>query len=269
MTFLNAFRTFNFGLIRRGLVSCVSVAAVVAVCFVGAAAQAQVHITLCHRTGSATNPYIRISPDVESVIKEGHLDHDQIGNGLGGDIIPLFEFQGQSYSKNLDTDLGGGMRGRDVLANDCQIRHHTPTPTPTLSSTPTATPSPGMVTLEVIPCETNNELRRVRFVGQLLGLTFFLNGQEVVPDANGEVQVAPGHYHWEVFRGIQRIAEGEVDVGICGIITTPTPTSSPTPTPGMTPTPTPPEVPEPSTILMLATGLMLGLGVFAFRKLRG
>lgn len=45
-----------------------------------------------------------------------------------------------------------------------------------------------------------------------------------------------------------------------------TPTMSCTPTPGMTPTPTPPEVPEPTTILLLGTGLLFGLGVFAFRK---
>jgi len=49
---------------------------------------------------------------------------------------------------------------------------------------------------------------------------------------------------------------------------TPSTTATTTPTP-MTPTPTPPEVPEPSTILLLGTGLMIGLGVFAFRKLRG
>src|SRR4051812_20668010 len=60
------------------------------------------HVTICHRTGSATNPYIVISPDVEGVI-EGHLDHEQTGNGLGGDIIPSFTFNGVTYSKNLDT----------------------------------------------------------------------------------------------------------------------------------------------------------------------
>ena len=41
------------------------------------------HVTICHRTGSATNPYILISPDVEGVVN-GHLDHEQTGNGLGG-----------------------------------------------------------------------------------------------------------------------------------------------------------------------------------------
>lgn len=111
-----------------------------------------------------------------------------------------------------------------------------------------------MINLEVLPCEPGQNVRRVRFIGQLLGLTFFLNGQQVVPDANGDVTVAPGHYHWEVFRNGQLIASGDVDVNPCGVIMTPTPTPPP-----MTPTPTPPEVPEPATIILFGTGLM-GLG---------
>jgi hypothetical protein len=64
------------------------------------AEEAGFHVTICHRTGSATNPYIEISPDAEGVVS-GHLDHDQIGNGEGGDIIPVFVLHGVTYSKNL------------------------------------------------------------------------------------------------------------------------------------------------------------------------
>jgi len=122
-----------------------------------------------------------------------------------------------------------------------------------------------MINLELIPCEPGQTQRRARFtgIGQLLGLTFFLNGVQVVPDPNGEVNIAPGHYHWEVFRdGNVLVASGDVDVDACGVVMTPTPT------PGMTPSPTPPEVPEPTTILLLGTGLLFGLGVFAFRRFR-
>jgi hypothetical protein len=84
-----------------------------------------------------------------------------------------------------------------------------------------------MINLEILPCESNHELRRVRFIGQLLGLTFFLNGQQVVPNANGEVVIDPGHYHWEVFRNGELIASGDFDIDACNLITTPTPTSSP------------------------------------------
>jgi len=123
----------------------------------------------------------------------------------------------------------------------------TPTPTPGMTCTPTPsiTPTPGMINLEVVPCEPGSNITRVRFIGQLLGLTFFLNGQQVVPDANGIVQIPPGHYHWEVFRNGELIASGDVDVGPCGLI--------------ITPSPTPPEVPEPVSIILFGTGL-LGLG---------
>jgi hypothetical protein len=47
---------------------------------------------------------------------------------------------------------------------------------------------------------------------------------------------------------------------------TPSPMMSCTPTPPPTSTPTPPEVPEPTTILLFATGLLVGFGVFVFRK---
>ncbi|MEO7659812.1 MAG: PEP-CTERM sorting domain-containing protein, partial [Pyrinomonadaceae bacterium] len=103
------------------------------------------HVTICHRTGSASNPYVRISPNVEGVIK-GHLDHDQTGNGLGGDIIPVFVYKGVTYSKNLSSNFGEGMTGSQVIANGCFIpKGKTPTPTPPATPTPpgmTPTPPP-------------------------------------------------------------------------------------------------------------------------------
>lgn len=97
------------------------------------------HVTICHRTGSASNPYIIISPDVEGVIS-GHLDHEQTGNGLGGDIIPVFTFNGVTYSKNMDTSFGNGITGASVLAAGCLLPH-IPTPTPTVPP-PSQTPTP-------------------------------------------------------------------------------------------------------------------------------
>ena len=100
------------------------------------------HVTICHRTGSATNPYILISPDVEGVVN-GHLDHEQIGNGLGGDIIPEFFYNGTYYSKNLATVFGQGMTGSQVLAAGCKIpKNITPSPTKTPPYTATPTPPP-------------------------------------------------------------------------------------------------------------------------------
>jgi hypothetical protein len=101
------------------------------------------HITICHRTGSASNPYVVISPDVEGVIN-GHLDHEQTGNGLGGDIIPTYTYNGVTYSKNLDGSFGHNISGRDVLANGCNLpaEKGTPTPTPTPPGGPTPPPLP-------------------------------------------------------------------------------------------------------------------------------
>lgn len=100
------------------------------------------HVTICHRTGSATNPYIIISPDVEGVVN-GHLDHEQTGNGLGGDIIPEFFYNGTYYSKNLTTSFGPGITGAQVLAAGCRIpKTISPSPTQTPSSSATPTPPP-------------------------------------------------------------------------------------------------------------------------------
>jgi hypothetical protein len=87
-----------------------------------------VHVTICHRTGSATNPYVRISPSAPGVF-HGHLDHSQVGNGLGGDIIPTFEYKGHSYSKSW------GSVGQAIWNNGCQVPKTRPTQvkTPPLS----------------------------------------------------------------------------------------------------------------------------------------
>jgi hypothetical protein len=98
------------------------------------------HVTICHRTGSAKNPYVAISSDVEGVI-EGHLDHEQTGNGLGGDIVPTFTYNGVTYSKNLDTVFPGGSTGAAILERGCEVRSDT-TPTPTPPPPPPSPPAP-------------------------------------------------------------------------------------------------------------------------------
>jgi len=60
-------------------------------------APAQAHVTICHATGSAMNPYVRISPSVSGVY-HGHLAHQD-----GRDIVPPFTYNGQTYSENWDS----------------------------------------------------------------------------------------------------------------------------------------------------------------------
>ena len=51
-------------------------------------------VTYCHRTGSLKNPYVIVTSDLKSVddldpMTTDHQHHEQVGNGLGPDIIPI------------------------------------------------------------------------------------------------------------------------------------------------------------------------------------
>lgn len=109
-------------------------------------------VTLCHRTGSASNPYIVITTDIASdgLVKGGHNNHEQVGNGLGGDIIPAYSYTfihgprtGETFEypgKNLDTVISG-TTGAAILEAGCVVPTSTPTPTETPSPTETPTPT--------------------------------------------------------------------------------------------------------------------------------
>jgi len=76
-------------------------------------------VTICHATGSTTNPFVSITVDVASILNgHGHSGHD--------DIIPAFSYtdhHGVTHSypgQNLGTDYNGSS-GSAVLANGCVI----------------------------------------------------------------------------------------------------------------------------------------------------
>ena len=81
----------NGRIVRRAF--CVASLAVMLVLAGVSATAQQAHVDMCHATGSASNPYVLISPSVSGAY-HGHWSHH------GGDIIPPFEFQGQTYSLN-------------------------------------------------------------------------------------------------------------------------------------------------------------------------
>jgi hypothetical protein len=107
-------------------------------------------VTLCHRTGSATNPYVVITTDIASdgYVKGGHDQHEQVGNGLGGDIIPAYEYvskkDGSVFDypgKNLDFVFPNGETGAEVLAAGCVLTDESPSPSPSETESPTPSPT--------------------------------------------------------------------------------------------------------------------------------
>jgi hypothetical protein len=107
-------------------------------------------VTLCHRTGSVDggnqhNGYSVITVDIASVANakdaRGHDDHNQIGNGPGGDIIPVYTYGDFTYSGK---NLGGG--GQAFLDHGCNATPPTTTTTTTTTPVTTTTTTPVTTT---------------------------------------------------------------------------------------------------------------------------
>ena len=72
-------------------------------------------VTICHRTGSASNPYVVITVDVAAIDGDGASDHDshnQVGNGPIGDVIPPvagFNDDGKNWNNNWEPEDVGNV----------------------------------------------------------------------------------------------------------------------------------------------------------------
>jgi hypothetical protein len=80
-------------------------------------------VTLCHATGSSTNPYVLITVDYHA-LKNGHT-------AAKGDIIPPTTINGVTYSGNWDAN------GQAIFNNGCKpLAAQAPVTTTTTTTTP-------------------------------------------------------------------------------------------------------------------------------------
>ena len=90
-----------------GLGALAALAAIASPAFAGGG-----RVAICHATGSATNPYVLISPAAAG-IATAHMHHQE-----GRDVIPPFTFRGTTYSRNWDaagaTLYDGGCDGSRI-----------------------------------------------------------------------------------------------------------------------------------------------------------
>jgi|GEM_PF-3491469 len=75
-------------------------------------------VTLCHATGSSTNPYVQITVSAAGAYNGHYSQH-------ANDIIPAFTYNGQSYSA-----LNMTAANQAIFNNGCQVVPTTPTPPP-------------------------------------------------------------------------------------------------------------------------------------------
>lgn len=80
-------------LARTSAVAAVAASALLAMALPASAAPAD-KVTICHATGSATNPYVVITPSASGVYHGHYRQHDDLGQG---DIIPEFTYAGVTY----------------------------------------------------------------------------------------------------------------------------------------------------------------------------
>jgi hypothetical protein len=102
-------------------------------------------VTICHATGSKTNPYVRISPNANGVVA-GHAAHQD-----GRDIIPSFQYNDHGSNKTFPGQ-NWNANGQAIYNNGCKPVAQTPvTPgrgggvsSSVLASAPAAAVSPAV-----------------------------------------------------------------------------------------------------------------------------
>ena len=73
-------------------------------------------VTICHATGSQTNPYVRITPNANGVIS-GHVGSSHQG---GRDIIPPFDYNDHGTKKHF-AGQNWNTSGQATFNNGCKV----------------------------------------------------------------------------------------------------------------------------------------------------
>ncbi len=143
--------------------------------------------TICHATGSSSNPYVVITPSVSGVF-HGHMDHQG-----DEDIVPPFMYKGTWYSQNWDAE------GQATFNNGCaapaaapQTQTETRTQTdvcPNLAGMQTEVPA-GMVKDESGNCVHKPKQAQVDVCPNLAGMQSEVPAG-MVKDASGNCVAAP------------------------------------------------------------------------------
>jgi len=107
-------------------------------------------VTICHATGSKTNPYVVITPDASGVI-DGHYAHQD-----HRDIIPPFDYVGKDKVVHHFPGQNWTPEGQAIFNNGCKV----PKPTTTVIMTGPATtvvstvPGPTQTVTVTSPTQT-------------------------------------------------------------------------------------------------------------------
>ncbi|MEA2498332.1 MAG: hypothetical protein QOH26_737 [Actinomycetota bacterium] len=96
-------------------------------------------VTLCHATGSTTNPFVKITIAAPAAVN-AHIEHQH-----GEDIIPPFEYKGQTYSQNWTAEGQALYATEDCQLDDEIVEVPTTTTIPITDNPPTPTTVPEVL----------------------------------------------------------------------------------------------------------------------------
>lgn len=117
---------------------------------------------ICHATGSASNPYVLLSPDKEGV-HDGHLGESHQD---GDDIVPPFTHHDEVHSQNWDAE------GQAIFENGCDTPSSTTTTTTGSQTTTTSPPSETTTTTS----DTNTTTTQIPVFGSGTAVALGIGG---------------------------------------------------------------------------------------------